>query len=260
MYNCRKLKNILELCIGGNLTSFIENDSLQTLSENALASLHRSPSYMAQPVELIGEKIKRDYSDLDHQYMLMVFPVLHNYSVKDTPEAFDGEKVLCTFDQNLPIERPPTDYINIFYFIFNHELYVILSVSYSVCHIIYKYCQSTKSYSRFLALMNPLTHECDKEKEYEMKKQDVRLKTIWSNVSDKYVYISFGPHPPQLRNYTPKEKFHLLVKVDMGTTSDEPAIVWEKHIMNHFCLYQLVYKECLYSFYSHYLHNIQHKY
>merc|ERR1719494_594255 len=169
----------------------------------------------------------------------MTYSTYERPSIKSSPKLIDNDITMCTFQSQLRLSyRVETKFV---YFMFNHELYAILSEYSSHAHWMYKYNKAYKFYDLFLILMSPdYSPEAPDKK---MRSSDARLRLVFSNVSQEHVFILFGEPDGEIG-------YQLLVKVDMGITGKKPGLEYEREIDKQFCFDTVFHKQCLYTFYK----------
>ena len=236
MYDCRKLQKIVEYFICSNLKRLIDRHSLEALSEKALSSLSSAPSFLSQPVQLIQQISETSNFEIDSPNILMAYCSYVYPKLESLPHPIDSDATLCTFKRQLPMLGPVKSVF--FYFMFNHELYVVFSKSGNYHHVIYKYDKIRKAYSIFLVLMSGKMNNNN-----EMSHGKVKIRSVFSNISHDYVLILF--HAP-----VNDRKFQSLIKVDMGITSNKPTLVYERKIKRHAYMShaRIFHKGCIYTF------------
>ena len=144
VYNCSELRKITELYICNNLQYFDDYDGLKThlqlvkkkgLSENALLALHNNPVYLSQPKDLIVPGSRKNPCDIDLTYRLISYDRDLSLSVQNTVRLGESGCKLATFtasnNNNNNCDK------EIVYFIFNYELFTMISTPKMFTHEIY---------------------------------------------------------------------------------------------------------------------------
>ena len=148
IYNCCPLRKIVESFICNHLHELfnllrdddddgdevIESYTLE-LSEDALSSLLSNPLYLAQPVEMIGATAKDTSNNIDIGYKLITYYSDQSPQMECLTWCVESNKKMTV--HNVGVYDRKGNSID--YFVFQYELYAIISVSSVVDYSIYKY-------------------------------------------------------------------------------------------------------------------------
>ena len=185
-YNCAPLQKILEVFICYHLKELV-NSSYWKVSESALSSLQKNPLYLSQPVELIGASAKEMAHSMNMSYILVTYAKNSCLSAKSRVYSVKKELEMIVHKQGVGFDIDK----DIFYFVYQYQLFCLVSASTKKLHYIYKYDNLVKEFDVVVELSASDTIRPDRQIVLPTFLPVLMVKTVIASPIDECVFIVF---------------------------------------------------------------------
>ena len=231
-YNCSPFQKILETFICNHLEELV-NGSNWKISEKALSSFQKNPLYLSKPQQLIGVKVKELAHDMDMKYMMIAYNKTLYPSAKASVCSVKSGSEIARHKEFMSFHLS-----EIVYFVYQYQLFCIVSATNEISHRIYKYNQHEEKFSSVVDLSdsnNPTPDDCLKLPSYL---PTLMVKIVITVPTSKSIYIVFVPKGSGLwlmKLSLDKPSIKFVEKIDgINCWSDHYSSIYHNH-----CIYFL---------------------